>query len=60
MQMLELVKGDHSECISLQIPSQKNVIDIIRFLNNEYTEANNVKNKINRKSIQIGIKRIIE
>lgn len=60
MQILDLVKGDHSECISLQIPPEKKKIDVIRFLNNEFTEANNVRNKFNRNRIQIGIKRIIE
>ncbi|MHA1596857.1 MAG: peptide chain release factor aRF-1 [Candidatus Asgardarchaeia archaeon] len=52
-------KGRHSSLTTLYVPSDKNLVDVINFLRQEYETASNIKDKTNRKMVQDNIQRLI-
>jgi len=57
---LSKIKDDHTGCISLYIPGNKDVNDVISILNDEISQSSNIKDKNNRNNVQKAIKKIIE
>ncbi|MEM2637014.1 MAG: peptide chain release factor aRF-1, partial [Candidatus Korarchaeota archaeon] len=53
-------KGYHTGLISLYIPPDKQLPDIINYLSEEYNQSGNIKDKNNRKNVQTGITMIIQ
>lgn len=60
LEKIRNIKGNHTECISLYVPSSRNVSDVLKYLNNELKETSNVKDKNNRKNIMSAITKISE
>jgi peptide chain release factor subunit 1 len=52
--------GRGTELISLYIPPNKNVYDVIKYLRDEYDQAGNIKDKLTRKNVQSAIESIIQ
>ncbi len=51
LQDLEKKKGYHTELISLYIPPDKRISDVINYLKQEYGQASNIKSKTTRKNV---------
>jgi len=59
IEVLKKKKGYHTALISLYIPPQKLISDVVGYLKNEYSQASNIKSKSNRKNVMDAITSII-
>ncbi len=57
---LEKKKGRGTELISLYIPPDKNIVDVINYLRQEYSQAANIKSARTRKNVQTAIESILQ
>lgn len=55
---LEKVKGRHTELVSVYVPANYNINEIVSFLTSEKGEAENIKSKQTRKNVQSALDRI--
>ncbi|MEM4446976.1 MAG: peptide chain release factor aRF-1 [Candidatus Jordarchaeales archaeon] len=56
---LEAKKGQHTELISLYIPPDRNISDVMNNLREEYSTAANIKSKGTRKNVMEALRSII-
>ncbi len=56
---LKSKKGFHTELISLYIPHDRKLSDVINYLKNEVSESQNIKSKLTRKNVLDGISTLI-
>jgi len=59
VEKLSQYKGRHSSLTTLYVPHDKNLVDVINFLRQEYETAGNIKDKTNRKMVQDNIQSLI-
>ncbi|MEM7825866.1 MAG: peptide chain release factor aRF-1 [Candidatus Aenigmatarchaeota archaeon] len=57
---LEKIKGRHTELVSVYIPSGSNLQEVINMLREEYSLAQNVKDKTVRKNVMSALEKIIQ
>ena len=57
---LRSIKGRHTGLVSVLIPSERKVNDVVAYLRNELTESANIQDKTNRKNVLASISRILE
>ncbi|MHA1274299.1 MAG: hypothetical protein ACTSQS_12815, partial [Promethearchaeota archaeon] len=57
LEHLKNKKGFHTELISLYIPHDRKLSDVINYLNNETSESQNIKSKLTRKNVLDSISR---
>lgn len=50
LEELKAVKGQHTELISLYIPPNKQISDVVAQLRDEYSQSSNIKSKQTRKT----------
>jgi len=55
MEEIKLMKGFHTELISLYIPHDRKLSDVTNYLKNEVSESQNIKSKLTRKNVLDGI-----
>ena len=55
---LESYRGRHTELVSVYIPGNYNLNEIINFLTSERSEADNIKSKTTRKNVQAALEKI--
>jgi len=51
LEELKACKGKHTELISLYVPPNKQISDVMAYLRNEYSESQNIKSKTTRKNV---------
>ncbi|MEM7824993.1 MAG: peptide chain release factor aRF-1 [Candidatus Aenigmatarchaeota archaeon] len=56
---LEVIKGRHTELVSVYVPSGYSLVDVINQLNNEKSTAANIKSKNTRKNVLTALEKII-
>ncbi|MDD3492119.1 MAG: peptide chain release factor aRF-1 [Candidatus Thermoplasmatota archaeon] len=59
LEELEDVKGQHTELISLYIPPDKQISDVMAQLRDEYSQSSNIKSKQTRKNVLAAIESIM-
>ncbi len=52
-------KGQHTELISLYIPPNRQISDVMNYLRNEYSQSTNIKSKTTRKNVLSAIESIM-
>ncbi len=52
-------KGQHTELISLYVPSGRQISDVTAYLRNEYSQSGNIKSKTTRKNVLSAIESIM-
>ncbi len=57
---LESIRGRHTELVSVYIPSGSNLQEVINMLREEYSLAQNVKDKTVRKNVMSALEKIIQ
>ncbi|MEM5793758.1 MAG: peptide chain release factor aRF-1 [Candidatus Aenigmatarchaeota archaeon] len=57
---LEKIKGRHTELVSVYIPSGSNLQEVVNMLREEYSLAQNVKDKTVRKNVMSALEKIIQ
>ncbi|MEM5882891.1 MAG: peptide chain release factor aRF-1 [Candidatus Aenigmatarchaeota archaeon] len=57
---LEKIKGRHTELVSVYIPSGSNLQEVVNMLREEYSLAQNVKDKTVRKNVMGALEKIIQ
>jgi len=50
LQEIESLKGNGTELISLYVPPNKQIYDVIQYLREEYSTSSNIKSKSTRKN----------
>ncbi len=60
LRMLEKLKGDGTQLISLYIPPGTNVNEISARLRDEYSQSSNIKSKTTRKNVQAALEKLIQ
>ena len=56
---LKACKGQHTELISLYIPPNRQISDVMAYLRSEYSESSNIKSKTTRKNVLSAIESIM-
>ena len=59
LEVLKNKKGFHTALISLTIPQERKIHDVIGYLKNEISESSNIKSKTNRKNVLDSINALI-
>ena len=59
LEELKAVKGQHTELISLYIPPNKQISDVVAQLRDEYSQSSNIKSKQTRKNVLSAIESIM-
>ena len=59
LEELKACKGQHTELISLYIPPNRQISDVMAYLRNEYSESSNIKSKTTRKNVLSAIESIM-
>lgn len=59
LEELKACKGKHTELISLYVPSNKQISDVMAYLRNEYSESQNIRSKTTRKNVLSAIESIM-
>ncbi|MEM7818944.1 MAG: peptide chain release factor aRF-1 [Candidatus Aenigmatarchaeota archaeon] len=57
---LEKIRGRHTELVSVYIPSGSNLQEVVNMLREEYSLAQNVKDKTVRKNVMSALEKIIQ
>ncbi len=57
---LERIKGRHTELVSVYVPSGSNLQEVVNMLREEYSLAQNVKDKTVRKNVMNALEKIIQ
>ncbi|MCS7106423.1 MAG: peptide chain release factor 1, partial [Candidatus Aenigmarchaeota archaeon] len=57
---LEEIRGRHTELVSVYIPSGSNLQEVVNMLREEYSLAQNVKDKTVRKNVMSALEKIIQ
>lgn len=57
---LSAKEGRGTELVTLYIPPDRNIVDVINYLKQEYATASNIKSKTTRKNVQEAIVKAIE
>lgn len=60
LEILEAKKGKGTELVSLYIPPDKNLDDVMSQMRNEYSQASNIKSKRTRKNVQSALETIMQ
>ncbi|MCS6783681.1 MAG: peptide chain release factor aRF-1 [Candidatus Caldarchaeum sp.] len=60
LQTIERLEGRGTELVSLYIPPEKSISDVINYLRQEYATASNIKSKQTRKNVQDAIESAIQ
>jgi peptide chain release factor subunit 1 len=60
LEELESMRGRHTELVSVYIPSEYNIQEIVNMLRQEYTLTENVKNKTVRNNVLAAIDKILQ
>ncbi len=58
LEELEAIKGQHTELITLYIPPDKQIYDVVAQLRDEYSQSSNIKSKTTRKNVLSAIESI--
>lgn len=56
---LRKCRGQHTELISLYIPPNRQISDVVAYLRNEYSQSSNIKSKTTRKNVMAAIESIL-
>ena len=56
---LRKIKGQHTELISLYIPTNRRISDVMAHLRDEYSQSSNIKSKQTRKNVLAAIESIM-
>ncbi len=59
LQELETLKGRGTELVSLYIPPNKQISDVVQYLREEYSTSSNIKSKSTRKNVLAAIESIM-
>ena len=59
LQELEILKGRGTELVSLYIPPNKQISDVVQYLREEYSTSSNIKSKSTRKNVLAAIESIM-
>ena len=59
LEELKNIKGQHTELISLYIPPDKQISDVVAYLRDEYSQSSNIKSKQTRKNVLSAIESIM-
>ena len=59
IKMLKEKGGFHTELVSLYMPYDKKIADVVNSLKNELNQCQNIKQKLTRKNVSESIKSII-
>ncbi len=59
LQEIESLKGNGTELISLYVPPNKQIYDVIQYLREEYSTSSNIKSKSTRKNVLSAIESIM-
>ena len=59
LEELKACKGQHTELISLYIPPNRQISDVMAYLRSEYSESSNIKSKTTRKNVLSAIESIM-
>jgi len=57
---LDSIRGRHTELVSVYVPRDYNLIDVISQLKNEESTASNIKSKTTRKNVLAALEKIIQ
>ena len=60
LKKLEKIKGRHTELVSLYIPANSNLVDIINQVRAEQATAQNIKSKQTRKNVLAALEKILQ
>ena len=56
---LKGIKGQHTELISLYIPPNRQISDVVAYLRDEYSQSSNIKSKQTRKNVLAAIESLM-
>ncbi len=59
LEELKKIKGQHTELISLYIPPNRQISDVMAYLRDEYSQSSNIKSKQTRKNVLAAIESIM-
>lgn len=59
LEELKAIKGQHTELISLYIPPNRQISDVMAYLREEYSQSSNIKSKQTRKNVLAAIESIM-
>lgn len=59
LEEIKSCKGQHTELISLYIPPNRQISDVMAYLRNEYSQSTNIKSKTTRKNVLSAIESIM-
>ena len=59
LEELRNIKGQHTELISLYIPPNRQISDVMAYLREEYSQSSNIKSKQTRKNVLAAIESIM-
>ena len=59
LEEIKACKGQHTELISLYIPPNRMISDVMSYLRNEYSQSTNIKSKTTRKNVLSAIESIM-
>ncbi|HEX17629.1 MAG TPA: peptide chain release factor 1 [Thermoplasmatales archaeon] len=59
LEEIKSCKGQHTELISLYIPPNRQISDVMSYLRNEYSQSTNIKSKTTRKNVLSAIESIM-
>jgi len=60
LERLESLEGEGTELITIYIPPEKRLSDVIAMMREEYSQASNIKSKRTRKNVQSAIEVVIQ
>jgi peptide chain release factor subunit 1 len=60
LEKIEKLEGRGTELVTLYIPPDKSISDVINYLRQEYATASNIKSKQTRKNVQDAIESAIQ
>jgi len=59
LEELRNIRGQHTELISLYIPPNRQISDVMAYLREEYSQSSNIKSKQTRKNVLAAIESIM-